>query len=172
MGHIKTVRTIDSIDLRKRVVDYVKKGGRIAQAVGLFQVGMATIYRWLGRIDLRATKVKRRKRKFDCQALEKDVKENPNAKLIDRAKKFGVRPSAISYALKEMKITQKKKELRYQERNRQERMKYYRSLRDLIKLLGSQSLVFIDKSGFEEFQPTFRTLNCHTTNFRSLAKLN
>ena len=40
-----------SIDLRKRVVDYVENGGRIAQAAGLFQVGRATIYRWLGRID-------------------------------------------------------------------------------------------------------------------------
>ncbi len=67
------------------------------------------IYRWLGRTDLRATKVKRHKIKLDCQALEKDVKKNPDARLIDRAKKFGVRPSARYYALKKMKITQKKK---------------------------------------------------------------
>ena len=99
-----------SIDLRKRVVDYVENGGRIAQAAGLFQVVVATIYQWLARTDLRATQVKRRKRKLDWQALEKDVKENPNVvRLIDRAKKFGVRPSAISYALKEMKITRKKR---------------------------------------------------------------
>ncbi len=97
-----------SIDLRKKVVDYVEHGGRIAQGTGLFQVGRATIYRWLGRTDLRATKVKRRKRKLHWQALEKDVKENPDARLIDRAKKFWVRPSAISYALKKMTITQKK----------------------------------------------------------------
>ena len=93
-----------SIDLRKRVVDYVENGGRIAQAAGLFQVGRATIYRWPCRTDLRATKVKRRKKKLDQQALEKDVKENLGARLIDRAKKFGVKPSAISYALKKMKI--------------------------------------------------------------------
>ena len=98
-----------SIDSRKKVVNYVENGDHIAQATGLFQVGMATIYRWLGRTDLRATKVKRRKRKLDWEALENGVKENPDARLIDRAKKFGVRPSAISYALKEMKITRKKK---------------------------------------------------------------
>jgi transposase len=98
-----------SIDLRKRVVDYVENGGRIAQAAVLFKVGRATIYRWLGRSDLQPTKIKRRKRKLDWQALEKDVKENPDARLIDRAKKFGTRPSAICYALKEMKITRKKK---------------------------------------------------------------
>ena len=40
-----------SIDLRKRVVDYVENGGRIAQATRIFQVGRATIYRWLGRTD-------------------------------------------------------------------------------------------------------------------------
>ena len=98
-----------SLDLRKRVVDYVENGGRVAQATRLFQVARATIYRWLGRTDLRATKVKRRKRKLDWKALENDVKENPDARLIDRAKKFGVRPSAIYYALKQMKITRKKK---------------------------------------------------------------
>jgi transposase len=98
-----------SIDLRKRVVDYVENGCPIAIAAVLFQVGWATIYRCMGRTDFKPTQVKRRKRKLDWKALEKDVKENPSARLIDRAKKFGVRPSAISYALKEMKITRKKK---------------------------------------------------------------
>jgi len=31
-------------------------------------------------------------------------------------------------------------------------MKYYRYLRELIKVSGSQGQVFIDESGFEEFQ--------------------
>ena len=70
--------------------------------------GQRYIGGWVGQTVL-ATKVKRRKRKLDWKALENDVKENPDARLIDRAKKFGVRPSAISYALKEMKITRKKK---------------------------------------------------------------
>jgi putative transposase len=91
--------------LRKRVVDYVENGGRIAQAAVLFKVESSTLYRWFGRADLQAKKVKKRKKKLDLQALEKDVKENLDARLIDRAKKFGTRPSAICYALKEMKIT-------------------------------------------------------------------
>ena len=74
-----------SIDLRKRVVEYVENGGRIAQAAVLFKVGRATIYRWLSRGDLEATKVKRRKRKLDWKALEQDVKEKPDARLIDLA---------------------------------------------------------------------------------------
>ena len=57
---------------------------------------------------MEATKVKSRRRKLDWKELEKDVKENPESKLSDRAKKFGVNPTAIFYALKKMKITRKK----------------------------------------------------------------
>ena len=46
------------------------------------------------------------------------VKQNLESKLSDRAKKFGVNQPAIFYALKRMKITRKKKLLRYRERNR------------------------------------------------------
>ena len=53
------------------------------------------------------------------------VKQNLESKLSDRAKKFGVNPTAIFYALKKMKITRKKKQLCYRERNREERIKYY-----------------------------------------------
>lgn len=45
-----------SIDLRKRVVDYIENGGSIKQASVLFQVGSATIYRWLRRQDLTPSK--------------------------------------------------------------------------------------------------------------------
>jgi putative transposase len=49
--------------------------------------------------------------------------------------------------LKENENYEKKQEFRYRERNREERIKYYQTLRDLIKSHGSKSLVFIDKSG-------------------------
>jgi transposase len=97
---------------------------------------------------LSATKVKSRQRKLDWKELEKDVKQNPESKLSDRYKKIGVNPTAIFYALKKMKITRKKKQLRYREINREERIKYYHKLRNLIKQFGSKSLVFIDKLGF------------------------
>ena len=97
-----------SLDLRIRVIDYIENGGSVVKAAQLFQVGRASIYRWLNRETLAATKVERRHRKLDWSALRKDIVENPEARLIDRAKKFGVRPSAISYALKQMKITRKK----------------------------------------------------------------
>jgi putative transposase len=141
-----------SLDLRKKVIEYVEAGGSITKASRIYKIGRASVYRWLNRAELSPTQVKRRHRKLDWKALKKDVEENPDLRLIDRANNFGVRPSAISYALKKMKITRKKKELRYRERNREERMKYYKILRELIKLYGSQALVYIDESGFEEIQ--------------------
>ena len=72
--------------------------------------------------------------------------------MSDRAKKFGVNQPAIFYALKRMNFPWKKKQLRYRERNREERIEYYQKLRNLIKKFGSKSLVFIDESGFEDNQ--------------------
>ena len=72
--------------------------------------------------------------------------------MSDRAKKFGVNQPAIFYALKRMNFPWKKKQLRYRERNREERIKYYQKLRNFIKKFGSKSLVFIDESGFEDNQ--------------------
>jgi transposase len=46
-----------NLDLRKRVVDYVEKGGSATHA--------ATIYRWLGRENLAPTIIKHRNRKID-----------------------------------------------------------------------------------------------------------
>jgi transposase len=42
-----------SLDLRQKVVNYVENGGSITKAAAIFKVGRATIYRWLGREDLR-----------------------------------------------------------------------------------------------------------------------
>ena len=141
-----------SLDFRQKVINYIEDGGQVVKAAKIFGIARATIYRWLNRQDLEATKVERRQRKLDWSALEKDVRENPDAKLIERAKRFGVHPTAFWYALKKMKITRKQKELRYRERNREERIQYYRNLRELIKIYGSKSLVFIDESGFEDIQ--------------------
>ncbi len=98
-----------SLDLRKRVINFVEQGGSISKAAQIYQVGRATIYRWLSRAELAPTRVTRRQRKLDWEALRKDVEENPDSKLADRARKFGVRTNAIFYALTKMKITRKKK---------------------------------------------------------------
>jgi len=77
-----------SLDLRQKVVDYVENGGSTTKAAAIFKVGRATIYRWLGREDLRPTQVNHRQRKLDWEALKKDVEKNPEARLVERAKTF------------------------------------------------------------------------------------
>ncbi len=97
-----------SLDLRTRVITFIENGGGITRASKLFQISRTSIYRWLNRTNLQAIKVSRRQRKLDWKALDQDVTENPDLRLIDRAKKFGVTPSAIFYALKKSKINRKK----------------------------------------------------------------
>ena len=138
-----------SLDLRQKVVNYVENGGSITKAAAIFKVGRATIYRWLGREDLRPTQVNHRQRKLDWEALKKDVEKNPEARLVERARTFRRQTECHLLCLKKIENYQKKKQFRYQQRNRESRIKYYRNLRELIKVYGSKSIVFIDKSGFE-----------------------
>ena len=97
-----------SMDLRERVVNYVRGGGSKAEAARRYEVSEATVYGWLKRENLQPTVVPRRRRKIDWQALESHVHQHPDATLKDRAKHFGVNASAIWYALKELQITRKK----------------------------------------------------------------
>ena len=64
--------------------------------------------------------------------------------MSDRAKKFGVNQPAIFYALKRMNFPWKKKQLRYRERNREERIQYYQlSLEILSKNLELKALYLL-----------------------------
>ena len=65
-----------SLDLKQRVIDLVEDGGISTEGAHIFGIGRASIYRWLSRSKLEATKVKRRQRKLDWKELEKDVKQN------------------------------------------------------------------------------------------------
>ena len=71
------------LDLIQRVIDLLKDGGMITEAAHIFGRGRASIYGWLSRSKLEATKVKRRQKKLDWKELEKDVKQNPES-IIDR----------------------------------------------------------------------------------------
>lgn len=104
------------LDLRQKVIDYIENGGRVTKAAQVFGIGRASIYRWLSRKELEATKVKYRQRQLrspqaslDRKELLKDIQENPETRLKQRAEKFGVSTTAIFKAIKKMKITRKKK---------------------------------------------------------------
>lgn len=83
------------LDLRQKVIDYIENGGRVSKAAQVFGIGRASIYRWLERKELAATKVKYRQRSLDIRELSKDIQENPEARLKQRAEKFGVSTTAI-----------------------------------------------------------------------------
>ena len=71
-----------SLDLRQKVTNFVENGGTITKAAHTFGMGRASIHRWLSRPKLSATKVKSRQRKSDWKELEKDVKQNPESRVV------------------------------------------------------------------------------------------
>ena len=98
-----------SIDLRKRVIEYIEKGGSQIETVKIFGVNRRTIYNWLHRQNLSPTPAKTRKRKLDKAALLRHAQQHPDALLRERAVHFGVRINAIWVALKKMDIAKSDK---------------------------------------------------------------
>lgn len=97
-----------SLDLRQRVVSFVSEGGSVCEASECFKVSRATIYRWKARPSLEVTRVKRRRRKLDDQALLEHVRRYPSMTLKERARHFQVYPHAIRCAFERLKVTRKK----------------------------------------------------------------
>ena len=101
-----------SIDLRRRVIEFVKQGGRKAEAARIFKVGRSTIYEWLERSDLAPTVRGPCDRKLKKDVLAAHVKAHPDALLRERAEHFGVRTSTVWAALRKMGIRKKNHPLR------------------------------------------------------------
>lgn len=99
-----------SEDLRRRVVKYVRQGGRKIDAAKRFGVCRAIVYRWLDRGDDLAPKKPgpEKAHKLDWEALRKAVEERPDAMKTEWAREFGVGTTAISYAMCKMKLSRKK----------------------------------------------------------------
>ena len=71
-----------SLDFRQKVINFVENGGTLTKVAHTFGIGRASIYRWLSRPTLSATKVKSRQRKLDWKELEKDLKQNPESIVV------------------------------------------------------------------------------------------
>jgi transposase len=71
-----------SLDFRQKVINFVENGGTITKAAHIFGIERASIYRYLSRPKLSATKVKSRQRKLDWKELKKDVKQNPESIIV------------------------------------------------------------------------------------------
>ena len=96
-----------SLDLRQRVVSFVQAGGERKEASKIYSISIKTIYAWMHSTTLVPKKHGPRKRKIDRDALIRDIKQNPDALLRERAKLFNVHISAMIRYLKQMKIVKK-----------------------------------------------------------------
>ncbi|WP_265026143.1 MULTISPECIES: transposase [unclassified Wolbachia] len=101
-----------SVDLRKKAVSLVEKGKSKTEVAELFEIGIATLYRWLKKKsagqDLRATKSVGFIRKIDPKILADYVKKHPDHTLAEMKQNLGFGISAIWYRLRQLKITLKK----------------------------------------------------------------
>jgi putative transposase len=104
-----------SIDLRERVLKYLETCDDKQGATRLFQVGIATVYRWIRQKKEKGNVIPLKKKyaykKLDDQQIKKHLEMNPDHFLFEIAQEFSVTPQAIFYALKRLKITRKKRQL-------------------------------------------------------------
>lgn len=99
-----------SVDFRKKVVAYIRNGGGQREAARRFDISLWCVRDWLGRKDLQPQqKGVPRRRKLDKEALRAHVRDEPDAILRERAAHFGVRISSMGWALRQMKLTRKKR---------------------------------------------------------------
>jgi len=102
-----------SVDLRRRVLEYVEETADKTKASQLFKVGTATIYRWIARKkqsgNLEPSPKKAYKKKIDDQELIAYIEKNPDHFLLEIAAHFNTTLQAIFYALQRLKITRKKR---------------------------------------------------------------
>ncbi|HGJ5892065.1 MAG TPA: IS630 transposase-related protein [Arsenophonus apicola] len=96
------------IDLQRSCFVPIKKdkGLSIRETAKRFCIGSATVSRWIKQIKPKPAAS--RSRKIDKSALEKDVRQYPDAYQRERAIRFGVCQKAIWQALKKLSITYKK----------------------------------------------------------------
>jgi transposase len=102
-----------SVDYIKKAVAYREKGHTFVQLHEAFGISSTTYYDWAEKLingHIFGLKAKgERKRKIDKEALKKAITDRPDAFLCEHAEQFNCTPSAVFYALKNLKITRKKR---------------------------------------------------------------
>ena len=102
-----------SVDLRKRVLDFINSGASKSEAARRFKVSRSSIYTWLQSQD--AFSYRRpgpsKPRNLDLQALRSHVQAHPDKTQTERAADFGVSRHCIGYNLRKLKISRKKNDL-------------------------------------------------------------
>jgi len=98
-----------SIDLRQRVVDFVRSGGSKAEAARRVKVGEASVYRWLKPGGLTHKRPgPKTAHKLDWEALRRHVTTQDDLTQAEAARHFGVSRHCIWNALHKMGWTWEK----------------------------------------------------------------
>ena len=102
-----------SIDLRKRVIQFIEEGGSAIEAAGRFSVTRQTVYNWIKKKQctgsLKDNAPRRPWRRLNANEVIVFVESNPDLTLSEFASHFGVGSSTMCEALKRLKITRKKR---------------------------------------------------------------
>ena len=103
---------------RQKVLEMrASEGLTIAQVAARFGVGVASVVRWLKSPSPKETR-NRKATKIDMAALERDVREHPDAFQYERAARFGVSQRGVGQALRRLGVTYKKNALPPQSKRR------------------------------------------------------
>jgi transposase len=116
-----------SVDLRKRVLEYISAGGSKSSASKIFKIHRNTITKWFKLSaggSLSDPKPQRSWKKIDPEDLIEAVSKNSNWLLSDFARVFKVTTAAICLAFKNLKITRKKRVI-YTENETKKSVKYF-----------------------------------------------
>ena len=98
-----------SSDFRCKVLSVRSKEGlTITQVAARFDVGIASVMRWLKNPEPQKTRNKPAT-KINMSALARDVLAHPDAYQYERARRFGVSIQGINYALRRLGVSYKKK---------------------------------------------------------------
>ena len=100
-----------ALDLRERVVKFIKRGGTKAEAARRFELGRQTVYRYLMSAQTGTLAPKTswgHWRKLDPQKLQAHVKTHPDATLKELQQVFGVSHQALWVRLGQLGFTLKK----------------------------------------------------------------
>ena len=138
------------LKFREKVLEVrAREGLTIAQVAARFDVGVASVVRWLKSPVLKARRNKKATR-IDMAALERDGREHPDAFQYERAARFDVSRRGIAQALRRLGVTYKKT-LAHPKANEDER----RSFQARIKAheAAGRPIVYIDESGFAANMP-------------------
>jgi len=101
-----------SLDLRKKALEFIEKGGKQTEASKIFGVTTRTLAYWLIRKkqqDLAPRMHGSNPSKIDNDKLRKYIEEHPDSYLREIVKEFSATVPAVFYACKRLKITLKKR---------------------------------------------------------------